>query len=612
MKYQQLIIGIIIGMALAYGGMRLQHHLQRVGAINSTTFALSQPAQAEPSKKTENELTLSTFSLMAQAKLGQVTFSYDFVPTNESVNAVMQVFINVAGNWQAFTPSDDNGTIVLNLYKNLDAAGSFKIDLPKGTYSAYRLFLFDAPDGHNADFNHVVWDSSKEHHLTLPTLDLTVLSSSAPIDSPTLSYPPNPLEEDEGNGLTTVTLPALVKYPEDYSVQGGGFWAMVKGSGGFSQVWADAKNASEGGSSLAPNLQIPVNFVLKDLKPGIFNVQLGLFTSSFGSPIQWIWPGFDFEVGGDAWEVKAPLRRIPLRLQVVNDRFELLSGKPYDFYSGNPAAVTGAKFVRGGNYGNAITWTLQPALDTPGYFTLLAGTGCHYIRFNFNPDRYLDQRVYQDVVDQAIQNIWSAGLYPIIAPQDLPAGDTLTLRVDKGDKLLSMVAERYAGESVWIEVCNEPHEFGTWADWKPVAARYVKTIRSIDPHAFVVVPFENFSKSGVGAASSPITDVHVDLYDGHAYIEPTQVASAYGAAIKAGLPVMIGEYGANNAQYLHEMDVAFQSLSPLAISPWAFTVSGQDTLPLVADGSTANLVLTSAGQAIADDYSRWDSGRRIQ
>jgi len=583
-------------------------------SIALASISVAPPAEADISGKTGNVLSLSKFQLLTHVKLGQVTFDYDIVSSNVSKNAVMQIFLKVGGDWEEFTPTDSNGILVLHIFQYIDTTGSFSITLPIGTYNTYRIVMFDAPDGKDADFSRVIWDSSKAPTAELPSLNFTVESDLVPVLAPIMTFPPNPIVKDNGNGLETVTLPGLIKYPTDYQVEGGGFWAMAKGSAGFDQIWASASDAIQAGPAEAPYMEIPISFVLTGVHPGIWNMQFGLFKQSFGDPIQWMWPGMDFEVGGSSWETKAPEWRIPPRLQVINRRFELLSGKPYDFYSGNAAGKLAASFVRGGNYGNAIVWTLQPALDTPGYFTLLAGAGCHYMRFNYDADKYLQQRAYQDSVDQIVENIWAAGMYPIIAPEDLPSGETLQERIDLGDHLLSLVAAKYAGKSVWIEVCNEPHEFSTWAQWKPVAERYVRTIRSIDPNAFVIVPFEGESKDGNGAASNPITDQRVDLYDGHAYLDASGVAPAFASAIKAGLPVIIGEYGSNSPQYLHKMDRTFEALkpAPLAVSPWAFTISGQDSLPLVADGSTADLVLTPAGQAIADDFSSWDNGHKLR
>ena len=293
MKYQQLYLGILIGILLSYAGMRVIHHIKRAGGIQAAVSSLGQPAQADTQDKPQNEMSFSTFKLGEEAKLGQVTFNYDFVPENSSHNAVMQMFLHVGGAWEKFTPTDANGTIVLKLFQGLDNAGAFVIDLPKGYYNEYRIILFDAPDGQNADFNHVLWDSSLEKKMPLPALNLTVTSSVAPVNSPTLAYPPNPLEQVQGNGLTTVTLPVLVKYPVDYNVENGGFWVMAKGDAGFSQVWADQKDATQSSDVQNPYYEISTNLTLKDLKAGVWNAQIGIFDQSERQPIspaavQWL------------------------------------------------------------------------------------------------------------------------------------------------------------------------------------------------------------------------------------------------------------------------------------------------------------------------------------
>ena len=502
----------------------------------------------------------------------------------------------------------------MHLYRDIDTTGTFTVNLPKGKYGGYRLILFNSPDGKTFDVGHSLYNTVNDPAPPVINLDLTVISAEAPIINPVLAIAPVPRVEAQSDGNYTITIPAKVKVPTSYQAEGGGFWVMAKGTAGFSQVWAAMSDGKPGGNENDPHREIPVVFQFKDLKPGLWNAQFGLFKYSWGEPLQWVYPGINVEAGGDAWVQKAPEARVPPRLMVKNGQFETLNGKPHSFYGGNPEARQAAAFIRGGNYGNAIAWTDQPALDTPGYFTLLGDMGCKYVRFNFNPDRYADEEEYQHSVDQVAQNIWAAGLYPLLAPQDLPSGATRAERVAKGLKVIEALAHKYQGRSAWLEICNEPKEFDSWASWKPVAEEYVKAIRAIDADAFVVVPFEGYSKDGRGAAASPITSVHIDLYDGHAYVAPNQVATLFGTPAKAGLPVLIGEYGSNDTTYLRQMNKAFQALPPgvLAVSPWAFTVKGQDTLPLVADGSTATLRYTSTGQVIADDFARWDSGKKVE
>lgn len=581
--------------------------------------------QAEAPTRTQAEvraqaqaqaLELKQLSLAASVDLGEVTVAYRITPRNRSVNAGLQVFARredpaAQGQFELIAPTTADGKpLILHLFRDQEATGSFKVPLKKGSYGPVRLILFRSPDGKSLDYNQVLYDTARDPAAPRLALDVTVRTEQKRVVAPMLAPARVSLAEAAG-GAAAVTVSTEVRLPASYKAEGGGFWVMAKGSGGFVQVWAGADQARPGGDPLDNYQSIPITLKLPPLREGLWNVELGLFRHNFGDPLQWVYPGVDFEVGGDRWVVRAPAGRIPPRLRVRNARFERLDGTPHNFYPDHPAALSGVKFVRGGNYGNAILWTLRPALNNPGYFTLLKDLGCRWMRFNFNPDRYLGEPVYQHAVDQVVENIWAAGLYPVVSPQNLPQGASRDEQAEKGLAVVRALAARYKGKSAWLQICNEPHEFKTWAEWKPVATRYVKAIREIDPEAFVVVPFEDFSKDGRGAAKDPIRDVRVDLYDGHAYVGPEQVSTLFGPAITAGLPVMLGEYG-GGGPYLKQIHTALQSLSPapLAVGPWAFTIAGQDSLPLIADGSTAELRFTEAGQAVASDFELWLGGKQ--
>lgn len=501
--------------------------------------------------------------------------------------------------------------MILHIYNGLPVNGTFKVKLPPGKYSDCRLILFNSPDNKSIDFGNVLFDTAR---VTAPNgpinLNLAVTSINSRVVKPTLSMGV-PQIVSQGGDKYDLTVPAVVKVPGDYAGKGG-FWAMLKGPAGFSQVWAPLNAVQPGTDPKDPYRVIPISFHIAGVAAGAGILDSGLFNENWGDPIEWNWHGLQFEAGGGSWVHQAPPGAIPPRLRVAHGRFVTTSGTPHRFYA--DAAATGAAgFVRGGDYGNAICWDTFPELDTPGYFVLLRDMGCRFIRFNFNPDRFLSEPLYQHAVDQVVQNILAAGLYPIVAPQDLPAGDTLSLRIAGGLALMQAIAGKYAGQSVWIEICNEPHEFSSWQAFKPVAEQYVRKIRSIDPGAFVIVPFEGYSKDGRGAALDPITSTPVDLYDGHAYLDPAAIKGAFGPAIDAGLPVLIGEYGGNTSEYLHSVDRSLEGLHGLmAAAPWAFTIPGQDSIPLIQDGSSAVLAYTPAGKAIADDYASWDAGKSLQ
>lgn len=563
-------------------------------------------------------LVLSRLTLTATAQLSQAHIAYAITPANRSADVGVQIFahrddVKERSQWDLVVPDSGSAPPIISLYQGLNNRGEFNATLKKGRYGACRLLLFASPDGKSVDFTKILYDSNADPARARLGLNLTVMSDEAPVTKPTLSVATQPSAvTQDTDGRYKVTIPASVKVPPGYSASGNGLWAMAKGDVGFSQVWVDLSKARETDEQGSSYRFVPITFTLPAVKPGLWNVQFGLFKSSFGDPLEWVYPGLDFEVGGDSWETPAPAGSAPERLRVLSKRFVNAAGKAVDLYRDERSALSSAAFLRGANYGNALDWTIHPENDRPGYFVLLKGLGCRFVRTLFDPDRYIDQALYRHAVDQVVQNIWAAGLYPVIGPQDLPSGDTLSARIERGRQLARLMAESYKGDSVWLEIVNEPHEFGTWAEWKPVAVQYVRAMRAVDPDAFVVVPFEGWSKDGRGAAQSPITETHVDLYDGHAYVDPGQVDALYGPALHAGLPVLIGEYGGGDPAYLRRMDAALQRLQGVtAVAPWAFTTPGQDKLALVADGSTAQLRFTPTGQVIAEDFQAWLHGRKV-
>ncbi len=566
-----------------------------------------------------NALKLSKVKIEAKADLGEATFRYEFTSENRSENVAIQIFarrtdIKTKEQYDVIVPVNADGSpLILQLFKGLETDGSFILPLPKGDYGNIRLIFFQCSDGKNPDYSKTVYDSNHDSANPSLNLKLKILTTQKRVLGLTLDLTTKQVEIKPGqNGASVIFISADVKLPKSLKGQAG-YWAMAKGSAGFSQVWINPALAIPGGDQLDDYLKIPIKFEIKEVKPGISSLDFGLFPQNFEKPLQWIQDGVSLEIGGDSWIKKAPVNRIPPRLLVKNQKFQTLSGKPYDFYSDNPSGKKAVGFVRGGNYGNAVVWTINPLLNSPGYFTLLGEMGCKYLRFCFNPDRYLAEEMYRHVVDQIVQNIWAARIYPLLCPQDLPAGDSLDQRIAKGKKVAELMAIAYKGKSVWLEILNEPHDFKTWKKWKPIAVQYVKAIRAIDPDAFVVVPFEEWSKDGRSASKDPISDTRVDLYDGHAYLEPKEVAERYQSAIAAGLPTLIGEYGGLNGEYLREMNLAIQNLpvSPMASGPWAFTIYGQDKLALVQDGGSASLKMTPAGQSVRDDYANWDAGKKI-
>ena len=72
-----------------------------------------------------------------------------------------------------------------------------------------------------------------------------------------------------------------------------------------------------------------------------------------------------------------------------------------------------------------------------------------------------------------------AGIVPCLAPQDMPAGATAASE-DALVKLGGIIATKYVGVPIIQDIVNEPHNYGTWAAWKPVAKRVIDAERVDD------------------------------------------------------------------------------------------------------------------------------------
>ncbi len=559
-------------------------------------------------------ITMRRVSFTIGSGQGSAVFAPHLTPMNRSAKVGIQFvfqYVNQGGKFSAETVNaeTEDGPLILDLQVGRENTFKIKLPLPPGRYVTYNMILCYSPDGKQVDYHKPVYDMDTDPTMGMQKVNMTIRGARKLL-LPLIQKKDEPVITPAGNGYT-VAVNAEVTLPENYTNDRNGIWAVAKGATGMSRQFLNLNNAVEADEGGYAYKKIPVRFQFGGVKPSVWSVELGLARPNDPTEMRWAEGRAEFEVGGEAWKRPAPALAIPKRVQVKNRKFVTLDGQPADLYRDMPDALSGVKFIRGGNYGNSICWTIVPAQNRPEYFQQLYDFGLRFVRINFHPDRYLEEELYRAVVDQFVQNVWSARMYPIISPQDFPKAKTDPLRVELTVRLLKMMATKYKDQPVWYHILNEPYIFQTWEKWKPAATRFVKAIRSIDPDAFVIVPFEGWAVDGRGAAVDPIRDVRVDLYDAHAYISPADFNTRYGPAVRAGLPVLVGEYGGGTATYLSQMDTVIQNTPGIvAIAPWAFTVPGMDFLALIESSTENGLTFTETGKAIQADYRTWNSGRK--
>ena len=98
---------------------------------------------------------------------------------------------------------------------------------------------------------------------------------------------------------------------------------------------------------------------------------------------------------------------------------------------------------------------------------------------------------------------------------------------------------------VIYEICNEPNGGTTWGDIKSYANAVIPVIKANNPDAVIIVGTPTWSQEVDKAAADPITGYSNIMYALHFYAAThTQwLRDRMTAAVKAGLPVFVSEFG---------------------------------------------------------------------
>jgi endoglucanase len=161
-----------------------------------------------------------------------------------------------------------------------------------------------------------------------------------------------------------------------------------------------------------------------------------------------------------------------------------------------------------------------------------------------------NQTQLKKLIDNGVQYATDLGMYVIIDWHILSDGNPLTYK-SQSLKFFKEIAKKYASYgNVLYEICNEPNgSGGSWKNIKSYAASVIKTIRSVNAKAIIIVGTPTWSQDVDTAAADPITGYKNIAYAFHFYAgtHKDSLRSKLESAIKKGLPVLVTEFGISEA-----------------------------------------------------------------
>ncbi len=221
-----------------------------------------------------------------------------------------------------------------------------------------------------------------------------------------------------------------------------------------------------------------------------------------------------------------------------------------------------------------------------------------------------DREYLKGLIDDGVAWAREADMYVIIDWHILSDGNPNT-HLDEAREFFDEMSALYGEEDhVLYEICNEPNGGTSWSEIKEYAKEIAGVIRANDAEAVILVGTPNWSQYVDEAAADPITEYDNLMYTLHFYAATHRgdLREKMAAAVEAGLPVFVSEYGicdasGNGAVDETEANRWVQAMDAYGISYVAWNLSNKN--------ETSAILLSSCGKTAGfaqDDLSasgRW-------
>lgn len=194
-----------------------------------------------------------------------------------------------------------------------------------------------------------------------------------------------------------------------------------------------------------------------------------------------------------------------------------------------------------------------------------------------------DQEALKALVRSGVEYATRQNLYVILDWHILSDGNPQTHRQEAREFFREMSQEYAEYTNVLYEICNEPNGGTTWQEIKSYAQELIGVIRANDPDGVILVGTPNWSQYVDQAAADPIQDQVNLMYTLHFYAATHRddLRSRMTAAVEAGLPVFVSEYGISSADGGGHIDQAeadrwVAAMDRYGISYVAWNLSNKD------------------------------------
>ncbi|MCI8590830.1 MAG: glycoside hydrolase family 5 protein [Lachnospiraceae bacterium] len=160
-----------------------------------------------------------------------------------------------------------------------------------------------------------------------------------------------------------------------------------------------------------------------------------------------------------------------------------------------------------------------------------------------------NRKALEKRIDQGVQYATKAGMYVIIDWHILSDGNPRTYE-KKAAAFFKKMAARYKNHTnVLYEICNEPNGGTTWGTIRTYAKKVIRAIRSKDKDAVILVGTPTWSQDVDLAAENPLKGYKNVMYTLHFYAgtHGDYLREKARAALKAGLPLFVSEFGISDA-----------------------------------------------------------------